>query len=350
MSAIVDFPVKPEARPYLDAARENADEPDWLASRRQRALARFAEQGFPSRRGEAWRYLDLRPLEQAPLPPAGTEQSQQGAAAGALLLAEIGLAPSASRLVFVDGCVSPILSARGGLPAGVWLGSTTAAIATKPELVETALDALTHDPDQPFAALNAALFTDGFVLEVAPGVVLEEPIEIVHLASGEAAASLHTRSLVTLGARSRVQLIEIFAGGSRYWRNEVMAVQLAAGAALDRVALIEEADEAVHLGALDASLGAAARFTSFDLLLGGGATRREAIVRSAGEGAHCGLYGAFLASRRQQANIVTTVEHHGRARRDPRDFQGRGGWACARRVSGPDHGPPRARKRSMPTC
>ena len=69
MSAVVDFPVKPEARPYLDAALGHAGEPDWLARHRRRSLARFAEQGFPSRRGEAWRYLDLRPLEQSPLLP-----------------------------------------------------------------------------------------------------------------------------------------------------------------------------------------------------------------------------------------------------------------------------------------
>src|SRR5437762_3331232 len=59
MSAVVDFPVKPEARPYLEAFgrdRRN-DDPDWLAGYRNRSLARFAEQGFPSRRSEAWRYL-----------------------------------------------------------------------------------------------------------------------------------------------------------------------------------------------------------------------------------------------------------------------------------------------------
>jgi Fe-S cluster assembly protein SufD len=309
MTTLVDFPVKPEARPYLDAACLPVGEPDWLASRRRRALARFAEAGFPSRRGEAWRYLDLRPLVEAPLLPAGTEQSQQSAAAGARLLAEIGLAPSVTRLVVVDGCTSPLLSARGGLPAGVWLGSTTAAIAARPDLVESALEALTHDNDQPFAAMNAALFTDGFVIDVAPGVVLQEPIEVVHLASGDVAASLHTRSLVTLGAESRVRLTEVFAGAGRYWRNDVLAVRLAAGAALDRAVLVEEADEAFHLGALAASLEESARLTSFALLLGGRILRHEAAVKSAGEGAHCGLYGGFVASLHQQANIVTTVDH-----------------------------------------
>ncbi len=107
MSAVVDFPVKPEARPYLDAAaRIRPGEPDWLTSRRRRALARFAEQGFPSRRGEAWRYLDLRPLAEAPLLPAGATTAQ-GEGGAASRLAELGVAGAAARLVLVDGCFSP---------------------------------------------------------------------------------------------------------------------------------------------------------------------------------------------------------------------------------------------------
>jgi hypothetical protein len=46
MSAVVDFPVKPEARPYLDAFGRDfgrhAREPLWLAGQRRRSLARFA--------------------------------------------------------------------------------------------------------------------------------------------------------------------------------------------------------------------------------------------------------------------------------------------------------------------
>jgi Fe-S cluster assembly protein SufD len=308
MTTLVDFPVKAEARPYLDAAEGFAGEPDWLVRQRRRALVRFAEQGFPSRRGEAWRYLDLRPLEQAPLLPAAAGPAEvDGKTAAAL--ATLGYSASAARLVLVDGSFSPALSVIAGLPAGISLRSTRLAMETRPDLMQAALNALAQQPDQPFAGLNAAFFSDGFVLDAAPGVMAEDPIEIVHLASGEIAASLHTRSLVTLGPKSRLRLIETYAGNGRYWRNDVVALRLAAGAALDRVVLVEEADEATHLAAADAALGPAARLTSFALLLGGATVRHEAVVRSDGEGAYCGLYGAFLAAGRQQANIVTTVDH-----------------------------------------
>src|SRR5262245_66117681 len=99
MSAVVDFPVKPEARPYLEAFGRDPhrSDPEWLARYRKRGVARFAELGFPSRRSEAWRYLDLRALEQRPMPPAG----RRGDAATAEVrrqLAEIGLAQPAYRL------------------------------------------------------------------------------------------------------------------------------------------------------------------------------------------------------------------------------------------------------------
>ncbi|MGH7047949.1 MAG: Fe-S cluster assembly protein SufD [Stellaceae bacterium] len=310
MTTLVDFPVKPEARPYLDAARADPDEPDWLARRRRRALARFAEAGFPSRRGEAWRYLDLRPLTEAPLPPA-PRPSDRVASAGALppQLAESALTRGGFRLALVDGRFSPALSAIADLPDGVRLESTANAIISNPAAVGTALDALSDAPDQPFAALNAALFSDGFVLDVAPGVVLEEPIEIVHLAFGGVPASLHSRSLVTIGAESRVRLFESFTGEGRYWCNDVVALRLGPGAELDRVTLVEEAEAAIHLAATDAELGAAARLGSFVLLLGGRILRHEITVRSTGERTWCRLDGAFLAAQRQQMNIVTAVHH-----------------------------------------
>jgi len=65
MSTLIDFPVKPEAQPYLDAFAETAGEPDWLRKARRVSLSRFAELGFPTRRSENWRYLDLPAAREA---------------------------------------------------------------------------------------------------------------------------------------------------------------------------------------------------------------------------------------------------------------------------------------------
>ncbi len=312
MSAVVDFPVKPEARPYLEAFGRDfgrhAREPHWLAGQRRRSLARFAELGFPSRRSEAWRYLDLRALAETPMLPVGVVRAVAGTPTRDLL-AEVGLSDAACRLVLVDGRYAPEMSTVTRLPAGVWLGATAAAIAERADLIRSAIEAPPLDAARPFAALNAAFFADGFVLEIAPGVVLDQPIEVVHLASGDTSGSLHTRSLAAIGPGSRAAIFETFAGHGSYWRNDVVELRLGAGAEFTRVGLIEEAADALHLGETQAVLGSASRLASFVLLLGGRTVRHEATVRSEGEATHCALHGAFVLSGRQEANIVTTVDH-----------------------------------------
>ncbi|HEX3414583.1 MAG TPA: Fe-S cluster assembly protein SufD [Stellaceae bacterium] len=308
MSAVVDFPVKPETRPYLEIfgrARHQSD-PDWLAGYRNRSLARFAELGFPSRRSEAWRYLDLHRLEQRPMLPVGSRTAPVTPAVRAQLT-EIGLAGTAHRLVLVNGSFAPELSRLDQLPSGVWLGPMAAAIAERPDLVRAGLE--TQSLDRPFASLNAAFFADGFVLDVAPGVVLERPVEIIHLSGDNIGGSLHTRSLVAAGRDSRATFVEIYAGVGEYWRNDVVELRLGAGSELARVTLVEEGAEALHFGETLATLDAASRLSSFVLLLGGRTVRHDVTVRSEAERSHCDLNGVFLVSGRQEANILTTVDH-----------------------------------------
>jgi Fe-S cluster assembly protein SufD len=309
MSAVVDFPVRPEARPYLDAfARRVISEPEWLRSRRRRGLARFAEQGFPNRRSEAWRYIDLRALEEKPMLPAGAVRAVAGAAIRDQLAEVVGT-EAAFRLVLLDGRYAPELSAVEGCPPGIWLGGMAKTIAERPDLVRSAIEAPLFDTERPFDALNSALFSDGFVLDIAPGVALDRPIEIIHLASAGTGRSLHTRSLVRAGVGSRASIFESFVGCGSYWRNDVVELQLAAGAEFGRIALVEEAADALHIGELVAVLGPTSRLNSLVLLLNGRTVRHEATIRSDGEGTRCVLHGAFVLSGRQEANIVTAVDH-----------------------------------------
>jgi Fe-S cluster assembly protein SufD len=312
MNDVIDFPVKPEARAYIDAFAAGRAliprEPDWLVEHRKRSLARFAELGFPSRRSEAWRYVDLRALEEHPMPPVRAMRTVADFATSTQL-AEIGLSGSICRLVLVDGRFAAEMSSVEKLPAGVWLGSMAEAVSERPDLVRSAIEALPLDAARPFAALNTAFFSDGFVLDVGPGIALDQPIEIVHLAAAANGRSLHTRNLVAIGTESRASVFESFAGQDRYWRNDLVELRLDRRADLTRVALVDEATAALHTDEMIVALGEHSRLASFVLLLGGRTVRHEATVRSEGEATHCGLNGAFVLSGRQEANVVTTVDH-----------------------------------------
>ncbi|HEX3860858.1 MAG TPA: Fe-S cluster assembly protein SufD [Stellaceae bacterium] len=308
MSAVVEFPAKPEARDYLACFARDITEPGWLAARRQQSMTRFAELGFPSRRSENWRYLDLQPLQQHPLLPARATATATDEATLRRRLSAVSLPDGNSRLVLVDGRFSPALS-NLKLPKGVWFGSMAQAMRDRADLVQAAIEDNAADSAHPFTALNTAFFADGYVLDIAVELALDRIIEIIHLGSGATAGSFHTRSLISLGNGARARIVETYIGEGRYWRNDVVAVQLGTGAELSRAVLVEEGIEAVHLAQVDATLGTNSSFDGFALLLSGRRARQEANVRIVGEGARCRLDGAFLVAGNDEANIVTAVDH-----------------------------------------
>ena len=174
------------------------------------------------------------------------------AGAGHATAAEVApwrLAGTTHRLVLVDGRFAPALSEIGPLPPGAWLASTAHTLAERPTLVEAALAVSDEAGRQPFAALNAAFFADGFVLALDPGTVLERPVEIIHLGRAAAPCSFHVRSAVTLGAGSRARLVETWAGDGAYWTNAVVAITLADGAALNHVRIQDQGRESIHFRA-----------------------------------------------------------------------------------------------------
>jgi Fe-S cluster assembly protein SufD len=292
---------------YTGAFSPAPDEPDWLVERRRSALVRFGEIGLPTRRQENWRFTNLRPLETTAFPPASP-------ASGDIIVDEHSLAPyriggASHRIVLVNGRFSPDLSSIGALPAGTFLGPLSTALRQREDLAAAVFDGTDGVANQPFAALNAAFAGDGFVLALADGAVLEMPVEIIHLGTGATPHSAHTRNAILAGGHSRASVIETHIGSGRYWQNLVAQVQLAEGAALHHVILQDDSAEAIHTDISRISLAAGARYDAFTLTVGALLSRADTIVTIAGNGAHCGLGGAFLLRGRQEATIATLIDH-----------------------------------------
>jgi Fe-S cluster assembly protein SufD len=297
-------PVKPEASPYLELRRSvaAAGEPASLREFRDRAAARFGEIGFPTRRDEAWRFNDLRPLTGETFGLADPE-----IVTGASQLYALG--GETIRVVLVNGSISPELSRIGALPPGVWLGSVREALATRPELVEGHLDQGEGEGRLPFAALNAALFADGFVLALEPGAVLDRPLEIIHWGQAPKPAAIHSRNLILAGARSRATQLETFAGKGRTWHNPVAIVQVGEGASLRHYKLQDENPTGIHVALNRVTLADRASYDSFVLMLGGRLSRHEVIAAIEGSHATCAINGAYMARGQQEQTIATLVEH-----------------------------------------
>ncbi|HZS83036.1 MAG TPA: Fe-S cluster assembly protein SufD [Stellaceae bacterium] len=276
---------------------------------RRAAIARFGELGLPTRRAENWRFTNLRPLEQRLFPPAPA-----GTVPAATLPPLYRLGVPSHRFVLVNGRFAPALSDMGDLPLGVSLRP----LAESAPALAPALDAPFLRESNPFLALNAAFFEDGFDLSMtdvvageqpSPPPELDRPIEILHLAVAANPVSLHTRNRLCIPPGRRCTIVETFAGSGPYWTNAVLEIAIGDGAALRHIVLQDEGKEAVHLGHRRIRLGAGARYDGFTLALGSQLSRQDTIVTIEGERAECLLNGAYLLRGSQEATIATLIDH-----------------------------------------
>ena len=296
-----------ETRPFLDrydAAKGElvgASLP-WLAALREESIARFTSLGLPTRRVEAWKYTDLRPLARAEY-----SAPSRRAEAGVVLPAPVA---EGHRLVFVDGGYRADLSTLRPLPKGARLLPLSAALDSMPDLLAAHLRRAADEDDAALPALNMALMEDGAVLWLEPGVVVEAPIEMLFLAGGgEAAVAYHPRSLIVAEAGSRATVIERHAGSGDYFANSVLEARLGAGASLRHYKLLEAGDGGIHLSATRARLEAEARYDAFVLSASARIGRNEIAVVLDGEGAECQIDGAYMLRGRSHVDNAITIVH-----------------------------------------
>ncbi|HEY8614251.1 MAG TPA: Fe-S cluster assembly protein SufD [Roseomonas sp.] len=248
--------------------------------------------GLPSRRVEAWHYTDLSPMLRAEFREALTPVD------GA-----VDLPPTRAdrRAVFVDGRFRANLSSLEGLVAGS-LAEVIETVAGRLNTVAAA--------SQPMVTLNTLLFEDGLVLEVPEGVDAGR-LELLSLASGETASTLHPRHLIRLARGARLVLVEtvLSSSGARHLHNPVFEIEVAEDAKITHVRVQREAESAYHLAHLGVRVAGGGTYDGFVLNAGGRISRSETHLALLGPRAAAHLNGAQLVADGQLADTTTALDH-----------------------------------------
>jgi Fe-S cluster assembly protein SufD len=277
-----------------------------VAEKRKLAFESYARQGLPNRRVEDWKYTDLRVLMREVLPlAAAPDHAVLARAAEALKLHAI---EGVRRIVLVDGVFVADLSDLADLEDGL-------VIRTLREVLDNgeSLDDRWPTPDTADAmvALNAAMMTDGVVIEVGADIVLARPLQIVHVATVQKAAIV-TRSLLRLGRNARATLVESFiaaSGAKGYQVHDAMQIAIEDGARLEQIRLNEDAIDAFHIASCFVTVGASAGLNTFNLTTGAGVSRYQGFIRFAGEGSEVMTNGVNLLNGTQHADTTLFLDH-----------------------------------------
>jgi Fe-S cluster assembly protein SufD len=301
------------AAPYVTAhegfARE-AGGPAWLQDVRREAIARFAETGFPRSSDERWRFTSVDSIAAGTFasPPSGIPAGAREAAAP-VLIGEPG-----QRLVAacVNGRFAPGLSCLADLPRGVVITSLAGAIERHPDVVRRYLGQAADIDHSAFTALATAFVNDGVFVHVPREVVVDEPIQVVFLATaGSRPALSHARALYVIEDNAQVSLVEQFvgAGDRAYWTNVVTEWFLGENAVVDAYRIQRERSDAFHTATTASRQGRSAVYSAVNFAFGGGLSRHDIRAVLDGEGAECTLNGLSVLRGDQLVDHHTTIDH-----------------------------------------
>ena len=272
-----------------------------VADARRKAFEAFKRAGLPHRRIEQWKYTDLRALMREVLPLAAAPDS------AALERARSALAAcaieDAAKLVLIDGVFAADLSD---------VAVTGLTVRTLREALEQGgAELLSSNASDAMISLNAALATDGIMVEVADGTALSRAIQIIHVATASRSSTV-TRSQVKLGKAAQARLVESFVaaeGAKHYQANDAVIISVGDGAELSQVRLMADSVDAVNVTSAMLTVGAKAKVNVFNMTTGGAVSRFQGFVTLAGEGSQLLVGGVNLLKGAQLGDTTLIVDH-----------------------------------------
>ena len=171
---------------------------------RSEAIKTFEDNGFPSKKEEAWKYTSLNSIlkhDYSVFP--NTENALEYSDVKKYFIHDI----DTYKIVFIDGKYSSHLSQTTHDGMDVCLMS---AALSKPKyrlVIENYFNkAATKDS---ISSLNTAFSSEGAYIHIPKNKLVEKPIQIVHFSTGnESAMMLQPRNLIVVEENSHLQIIE----------------------------------------------------------------------------------------------------------------------------------------------
>jgi Fe-S cluster assembly protein SufD len=272
--------------------------PEWLRARRTAAAERFTAASLPDASEEIWRYSRIAELELDAYRPAldGAEVAGEGAGTpegtgerAALVVVHNG------RLARVE--VDPALAAKGLVVADA------ATLDDGDDLLgRTAVADV-------FTELNSAFLPGATVVRIPRGLVVEQPIVIVHHLDGDGIASF-SRTLVLAGENSDATVIEHQSSSDvAAFSDPVVDLDVADGARLRYLNVQDLGPRVFQVGYQASRVGRDATLQSSVVALGGDYARVRTDSRIDGKGGTSYLTAVYFADGARMHDFRTVQDH-----------------------------------------
>lgn len=279
----------------------------WLQSLRDRALDWARQLALPTTRDEEWRFTDLSPLRQVKFNVQKYYDTSS-------LKPEFWPETANSRLVFVNGVFAPELSAIASLPKEVVVSNLANLPADRSQRLQKYL-AQSEGAQEVFTALNTAGINDVAVIWVPENVVVETPLHVVFLSTGDVPIISLPRCLVIAETAAQVTVIEEYknyketksAEEEVYFTNGVTEIFVEENAKVIHTRLQWDSAEAFHIGKTAVTQARYSHYTCNAISLGAKLSRHNLEILQTGAQTETILNGLTIITDKQLADTHSAI-------------------------------------------
>jgi Fe-S cluster assembly protein SufD len=314
---------------------ENNDNlPQWFVDAQTEARREFANEPYPSRKDELWRFSSVKNLDGVasfarPASPGAASLLSSDLSDEALAKLEAlakgdarptfepalerGFPEPAGRMIFVnDQLVFCELLDDSLSEKGVLFLPLEQALKIRPDLLQA------HFMAQParlgskkFAALHKASVRAGTVLYLPPRLAVDAPFEVVHIVTGENLA-LFPHTLIIADKESEVTFLDHFVSieGQAYgFACGVNDLVLRPGSKLNYISVQDWSRQFVSVQVNSTVAEEQSSALNLSLNFGGRYSRLESVSRLAGAGSRSDMLAVSIAGADQEFDQRTLQDH-----------------------------------------
>jgi Fe-S cluster assembly protein SufD len=304
---------------------ENANQPDWLKSLREKAFRFFTENGFPTVENEDWKYTNVAPmakenflleeLSNTTANELNAENIELETADNSVSTAQnsdfIFNESKGSVLIFTNGVFDKKASKLEALKDAVILSFEEAANDERyAEIFRAKLGNLVDAEKNGFTALNTAFINEGAFLYLPKNARIEAPIQL--LFTTEEGKVSFPRVLIVAESFSEATIIETYvrAAETKYLTNAVVEVSVSDEAKIKHYRVQRESHSAFHISNTAAEVARGSVYDTTAITLGARLSRHDVSLKFNSEGGEAFVDGLYFLGENQHHDTHSIISHN----------------------------------------
>lgn len=297
------------------------DPADPMQKIRAKAWDHFLKLGLPTRKNDVYRYVPLRNFFAQQYEP-----SQVSDISAETIDKHILLECRNSAVVFINGEFSPRHSRLDAIHKNVVIETLAEGMKTYSGFLTNQSTKILKDEKDPFAAINAAVHSNGLFLYLPPKTIVEHPVQLLNIIdAGQTPMYIVPRAQIFVGMQSEISLVATQAviSGENYGFNMVTEFSI------EDDAHVRHTQDACgikkniwHFDALRATLKRDCTLKTVNVTNGSATTRLDYHAVLTGPNAEVLLNGVWMLSEKNEAHIHVLVDHQAPNCRSMQLFKG----------------------------